>query len=64
MLELGELERCLAWGIAIGGQSGYLAERRLVQIATMGAVTQPMCEALFQPLAAYLAREPAFAAAR
>jgi aspartate aminotransferase-like enzyme len=58
------VERCLSWGIAIGGQSGYLAQRRLVQIATMGAVSQPMCEALFGPLATYLAREPALAAAR
>src|SRR5262249_15856433 len=32
-------ERCRSWGFAIGGQSSYLAERRLVQIATMGAVS-------------------------
>ncbi|OAI40683.1 hypothetical protein AYO40_04540, partial [Planctomycetaceae bacterium SCGC AG-212-D15] len=30
--------RCASWGYAIGGQSGYLADRRLVQIATMGAI--------------------------
>lgn len=34
------VSRCADWGFAIGGQSGYLAERRLVQIATMGAVEQ------------------------
>jgi aspartate aminotransferase-like enzyme len=34
----GFVERCAGWGYTIGGQSGYLAERRLVQIATMGAV--------------------------
>ncbi len=55
------VDRCLSWGIAIGGQSGYLAQKRLVQIATMGAVTQSMCEALFQRLADYFAREPALA---
>lgn len=48
------VERCLSWGIAIGGQSGYLAERRLVQIATMGAVTQRMCQTLFDYLAEWM----------
>jgi aspartate aminotransferase-like enzyme len=55
------VERCLSWGIAIGGQSGYLAERRLVQIATMGAVTREACAALFQHLEAWLRPEPALA---
>jgi aspartate aminotransferase-like enzyme/N-acyl-L-homoserine lactone synthetase len=44
------VERCRAWGFAIGGQSGYLAERRLVQIATMGAVTQEELLPLFEYL--------------
>jgi aspartate aminotransferase-like enzyme len=50
------VERCLSWGVAIGGQSGYLAERRLVQIATMGAVTRQMCDVLFKRLERWLAR--------
>jgi aspartate aminotransferase-like enzyme len=44
------VERCRAWGFAIGGQSGYLAERRFVQIATMGAVTRADCAPLFLQL--------------
>jgi aspartate aminotransferase-like enzyme len=55
------VERCLSWGIAIGGQSSYLAERRLVQIATMGAVTREMCATLFQHLQRWLRPEPALA---
>jgi aspartate aminotransferase-like enzyme len=42
--------RCQRWGFELGGQSGYLAERRLVQIATMGAVTREICAPLFQQL--------------
>src|SRR5208282_6858402 len=42
--------RCQSWGYAIGGQSGYLAARGLVQIATMGAVTQETCVPLFEHL--------------
>jgi aspartate aminotransferase-like enzyme len=49
--------RCRSWGFAIGGQSGYLAERRLVQIATMGAVTREMCAPLFERLAREKRRE-------
>jgi aspartate aminotransferase-like enzyme len=49
------VERCLSWGIAIGGQSGYLAERQFVQIATMGAVTREMCQSLFDRLEKWLA---------
>jgi aspartate aminotransferase-like enzyme len=49
------VERCRSWGFAIGGQSGYLAERRLVQIATMGAVTRADCEPLFKHLRKALA---------
>jgi aspartate aminotransferase-like enzyme len=55
--------RCRAWGFAIGGQSGYLAERRLVQIATMGAVTREMFAPLFDHIERYLARSPALALA-
>lgn len=54
--------RCLSWGVAIGGQSGYLAERRLVQIATMGAVTRQMCDTLFKRLERWLARRQEVAA--
>jgi aspartate aminotransferase-like enzyme len=42
--------RCLEWGFFIGGQSGYLAERRLVQIATMGNVAREDCAPLFDHL--------------
>lgn len=51
--------RCQAWGFAIGGQSQYLAERRLVQVATMGAITRDDCIPLFEQLAAWLERTPA-----
>lgn len=53
------VELCLSWGIAVGGQSSYLAERRLVQIATMGAVTRDMCAQLFKHLEDWLHLEPA-----
>ena len=43
--------RCRRWGFAIGGQSGYLAKRRLVQIATMGAVQASQVDRLFDRLA-------------
>src|SRR5262249_10839842 len=46
--------RCRKWGYVIGGQSGYLAERRLVQIATMGAVTRRACAGLFDWLGRWL----------
>jgi aspartate aminotransferase-like enzyme len=48
--------RCREWGYAIGGQSGYLAERRLVQIATMGALRRADCAALFDSLRGWLSR--------
>jgi aspartate aminotransferase-like enzyme/N-acyl-L-homoserine lactone synthetase len=50
------VERCRTWGYAIGGQSGYLAERRLVQIATMGAVTIEELAGLFEELGRWLTR--------
>jgi aspartate aminotransferase-like enzyme len=55
--------RCRQWGFAIGGQSGYLAQRRLVQIATMGAVTWEMCAPLFEHLQQWLRRSPELAEA-
>jgi aspartate aminotransferase-like enzyme len=42
--------RCHFWGFSIGGASGYLQERRLVQIATMGAVRQEDVAPLFDHL--------------
>jgi aspartate aminotransferase-like enzyme len=48
--------RCRSWGFAIGGQSGYLKERRLVQIATMGAVAIEDCMPLFEQLGRWLAQ--------
>jgi aspartate aminotransferase-like enzyme len=51
--------RCRAWGFAIGGQSGYLKERRLVQIATMGAVTREACVPLFERLGRWLVQAQA-----
>jgi len=41
---------CRRWGFLVGGQSAYLAERRLVQIATMGAITRAACGPLFRRL--------------
>jgi aspartate aminotransferase-like enzyme len=55
--------RCQFWGFEIGGQSGYLAERRLVQIATMGAVTREPCAPLFDYLTDALVRRPTLATA-
>lgn len=60
---LAFVERCLNWGIAIGGQSSYLAQRRLVQIATMGAVTREMCATLFEHLQQRLVQQPVLATA-
>ena len=42
--------RCRSWGFVIGGQSGYLAEQRLVQIATMGAINRADVAPLFEQL--------------
>jgi aspartate aminotransferase-like enzyme len=53
--------RCRYWGYEIGGHSGYLAERRLVQIATMGAVTCELCAPLFSHLENFLVAKPALA---
>jgi aspartate aminotransferase-like enzyme len=48
--------RCETWGFLIGGQSGYLAEQRLVQIANMGAISQEELDRLFVRLEVWLAR--------
>jgi aspartate aminotransferase-like enzyme len=42
--------RCRRVGFLIGGQSGYLAERGLVQIAVMGDVTGEHIDRLFEQL--------------
>jgi aspartate aminotransferase-like enzyme len=55
--------RCRSWGYAIGGESGYLTQRRLVQIATMGAITRDRFDGLFDHLERWLAQRPVFAAA-
>ena len=52
------VDRCRSWGFVIGGQSGYLAQRRLVQIATMGAIRREDCTPLFEHLAGCLMPEP------
>ncbi len=44
------VELCRRAGFIVGGQSAYLAERRLVQIATMGAITCEDCAPLFEYL--------------
>jgi aspartate aminotransferase-like enzyme len=45
------VRRCESWGFTIGGASGYLRERRLVQIATMGELSPEDCAPLFDRLA-------------
>jgi len=47
----GFLDHCLHLGYRIGGESGYLAARGLVQIATMGAVQASQVDSLFDRLA-------------
>src|SRR5262249_20114394 len=49
--------RCRSWGYAIGGQSGYLAQRRFVQISTMGAVRREDLLGFFDHLEA-MGQEP------
>jgi aspartate aminotransferase-like enzyme len=56
--------RCRQWGFAIGGQSGYLTERCLVQIATMGAVTRQDVAPLFAHLARWLGQATSVRARR
>jgi aspartate aminotransferase-like enzyme len=45
------VEKCRKLGYSIGGESGYLAQRGLVQIANMGAVRAEQIEQLFDQLA-------------
>jgi len=52
------VDRCRAWGFAIGGESAYLAQRRLVQIANMGAVRREMFTGLFDHLESWLSAKP------
>ena len=44
------VDLCRSAGFLIGGQSTYLTERRLVQIASMGAITRGDCAPLFKHL--------------
>jgi aspartate aminotransferase-like enzyme len=44
------VDLCRRAGFLIGGQSTYLTDRRLVQIATMGAITRADCDPLFAHL--------------
>jgi aspartate aminotransferase-like enzyme len=44
------LQRCARLGYRIGGESGYLATRGLVQIATMGAILLSQVNGLFDQL--------------
>jgi aspartate aminotransferase-like enzyme len=46
--------RCQGWGFAIGGASTYLQARRLVQIATMGSISQDDFAGFFSQLREYL----------
>lgn len=48
--------RCRSWGFAIGGQSGYLAERRFVQVATMGAIAREALVPFFDRVGHWLTR--------
>ena len=50
------VKRCRFWGYAIGGESAYLSRRRMVQIATMGAVRWDMFAGLFDRLESWLAK--------
>ncbi|MFO0937473.1 MAG: aminotransferase class V-fold PLP-dependent enzyme [Gemmataceae bacterium] len=42
--------KCASWGFQIAGQSGYLAERGLVQIAVMGDITDEQLDPLIANL--------------
>ena len=45
------VQKCKDWGFQVAGQSGYLADRGLVQIAVMGAVTKAQIKPLLDKLA-------------
>jgi aspartate aminotransferase-like enzyme len=51
------VNRCETWGYQIGGQSGYLHEQRVVQIANMGAISRDDLEGLFEPLENWLSHQ-------
>jgi aspartate aminotransferase-like enzyme/N-acyl-L-homoserine lactone synthetase len=51
------VQRCQSWGFVIGGQSGYLAERGLVQIACMGDVSIQEMAPLFEHIEQWLRRD-------
>jgi aspartate aminotransferase-like enzyme len=51
------VNRCETWGYSIGGQSGYLHEQRVVQIANMGAISRDDLEGLFEPLENWLSHQ-------
>jgi aspartate aminotransferase-like enzyme len=51
---------CASWGFLIGGQSGYLAEKRVVQVANMGTLGQEDFNRLFLRLEFWLARRKAY----
>ena len=55
------VRRCRDWGYEIGGQSSYLAERRLVQIAVMGAIDQARLDPFFKRLSTWLDRTTVYA---
>jgi aspartate aminotransferase-like enzyme len=44
------VQQCKDWGFQVAGQSGYLADRGLVQIAVMGAVTKAQIKPLLDKL--------------
>ncbi len=50
------VSRCETWGFLIGGQSSYLAEQRVVQIANMGAILRSDLDRLFDRLQNWLER--------
>jgi len=51
------VNRCQTWGFLIGGQSGYLMEQRLVQIATMGTIGREHLDRLFEQMERWLWRQ-------
>jgi aspartate aminotransferase-like enzyme len=53
------VNRCQSWGFLIGGQSGYLMEQRLVQVANMGAICKDDLERFFDSMERWLKRRGA-----
>jgi aspartate aminotransferase-like enzyme len=50
------VNRCETWGFLIGGQSGYLLEQGVVQIANMGVIVRDELERLFDRLQSWTER--------